>query len=172
MWHKKQKIDRNYQDNRPGHPARHPRSLESCEARRGAQGATWKVFESNNIDANGEVPFRLEKLGRERARIGTQAIAMLGLPACVIDRVGRALAANNLFEKLAPRVATRSDDRLCLADNSANHSLRRSMERLNFRSAIAAVQFRFRRPELCRRSFCTSFRSRVPRVLFSPGHWP
>jgi DNA-binding CsgD family transcriptional regulator len=95
--------------------------------------------ESKNIDVNDGVLFLLEKLGRERARIATQAIAMVGLPACVIDRVGRVLAANNLFEKLAPRVATRSDDRLCLADNSANDSLRRSMEQLNFRAAIAAV---------------------------------
>jgi DNA-binding CsgD family transcriptional regulator len=70
-------------------------------------------------------------LALDGVRIATETLAMVGLPACVVDGGGRALAANDLFAELTPRVVTRSGDRVYVENKTANELLLQSMEKLN-----------------------------------------
>jgi DNA-binding CsgD family transcriptional regulator len=71
--------------------------------------------------------------GLDGVRIATGALAMVGLPACVVDSGGRALAVNGLFEQLAPHVVIGSHYQVCIANKAANELLRQSVERLSSR---------------------------------------
>jgi len=63
----------------------------------------------------------------ERLRAATQALALIGLPAAVLDPRGRVLAANPLIEKMTRHVKWLPDDRIALADSVANALLRRAL---------------------------------------------
>lgn len=52
------------------------------------------------------------RLGTERARSMTEALATIGLPAAIIGAKGRTIAANPAFLELSPRLAIGARDRL------------------------------------------------------------
>ncbi len=63
------------------------------------------------------------RLGIERARAASEALAALGLPALVLDSQGRVLAVNALVEPLTSFLRWRTQDRIALLDNAANRLL-------------------------------------------------
>ena len=60
------------------------------------------------------------RLGMERARAATTSLAMLGLPAAVLRQGGRLMVANDLFDRLVPRVMQDRTERLTLASTAAD----------------------------------------------------
>lgn len=71
------------------------------------------------------------RLGVERARLASEALSIVGLPAAVLDKVGRVLAVNSLFEGLAPRVAVAARDRIHLLNHVSGELLKTGLENLN-----------------------------------------
>jgi DNA-binding CsgD family transcriptional regulator len=74
--------------------------------------------------------FLSARLQLERARIASETLAALGLPALVLDEQGKVLAANPLIEALTGYVHWRAQDRVSLKDRAADQLLR---------DAIAAI---------------------------------
>jgi hypothetical protein len=70
------------------------------------------------------------RLQLERARIASETLAALGLPALVLNEQGKILAANSLIEALTAYVRWRAQDRVSLKDRAADSLLR---------DAIAAI---------------------------------
>ena len=70
------------------------------------------------------------RLQLERARIASETLAALGLPALVLNDQGKVLAANSLIEALTGYVQWRAQDRVSLTDKVADQLLR---------DAIAAI---------------------------------
>jgi len=70
------------------------------------------------------------RLQLERARIASETLAALGLPALVLNEQGKVLAANPLIEGLGAYVQWRAFDRVSLKDKAADKILR---------DAIAAI---------------------------------
>jgi DNA-binding CsgD family transcriptional regulator len=64
------------------------------------------------------------RLQLERARIASETLAALGLPALVLNEQGKVLAANHLIEALTSYIHWRAQDRVSLKDRSANNLLR------------------------------------------------
>jgi PAS domain-containing protein len=63
------------------------------------------------------------RLQLERARIASETLAALGLPALILNEQGKVLAANSLVEALTGYVHWRAQDRISLKDRSANQLL-------------------------------------------------
>lgn len=63
----------------------------------------------------------------ERLRAATEALALVGLPALIVDLRGRVLAANELIQKASAWIAWRSGDRIALVDPDANGLLQRAL---------------------------------------------
>lgn len=72
--------------------------------------------------------FLAHRLGLHAARNQAEALEVLGLPSAVLDRRGRLLAANALFEHLAPRVVFRANGGVSLAERSADRLLGSAIE--------------------------------------------
>ncbi|MGH6838223.1 MAG: helix-turn-helix transcriptional regulator [Methylocella sp.] len=70
------------------------------------------------------------RLQLERARIASETLAVIGLPALVLNEQGKVLAANHLIEALTSYVHWRARDRVSLKDRAADNLLR---------DAIAAI---------------------------------
>jgi hypothetical protein len=70
------------------------------------------------------------RLRLERARMASETLAALGLPALVLNEQGKVLAANSLIDSIKAYVSWRAHDRVALKDNAANQL---------FRDAIAAI---------------------------------
>ncbi|MGI8570275.1 MAG: helix-turn-helix transcriptional regulator [Methylocella sp.] len=70
------------------------------------------------------------RLQLERARTASDTLAVMGLPALVLNEQGKVLAANPLIEALTSYVHWRARDRVSLKDRSADNLLR---------DAIAAI---------------------------------
>jgi DNA-binding CsgD family transcriptional regulator len=70
------------------------------------------------------------RLQLERARMASETLAALGLPALVLNEQGKVLAANSLIEALTGYVQWRAQDRVSLKDKAADQLLR---------GAIAAI---------------------------------
>ena len=66
----------------------------------------------------------------QRLRAATEALALIGLPAAVLDRDGRTLAANSLIETLTEHVHWLPRDRMALADQHADRLLQQVLARL------------------------------------------
>ncbi|HXW71432.1 MAG TPA: helix-turn-helix transcriptional regulator [Methylocella sp.] len=64
------------------------------------------------------------RLQLERARIASETLASLGLPALVLGRDGKVLAANRLIEQLSGYVHWRAFDQLRFKDEAADQLLR------------------------------------------------
>jgi DNA-binding CsgD family transcriptional regulator len=67
------------------------------------------------------------RLQLERARIASETLALLGLPALVLDEKGKVLAANRLIEALTGHVQWRAHDRVSLNDRAADNLLREAI---------------------------------------------
>ncbi|MGJ0510822.1 helix-turn-helix transcriptional regulator [Methylocystis sp.] len=63
----------------------------------------------------------------ERLRAAAEALAMIGLPAAILDARGRALAANALIETMRSHVIWLPRDRVALVDPAADELLRRAI---------------------------------------------
>jgi DNA-binding CsgD family transcriptional regulator len=70
------------------------------------------------------------RLRLERARLVSEALALMGMPALVVDFQGRVLAANELVEALPDFVRWLATDRIVLKDNRADTSLKDALRRL------------------------------------------
>ncbi|MGH6862992.1 MAG: helix-turn-helix transcriptional regulator [Methylocella sp.] len=70
------------------------------------------------------------RLQLDRARIAGETLAVMGLPALVLDERGMVLAANPLIEAMTDYVQWRAQDRVSLTDRAADNLLR---------DAIAAI---------------------------------
>jgi DNA-binding CsgD family transcriptional regulator/PAS domain-containing protein len=68
--------------------------------------------------------FLSARLQLERARIASETLAALGLPALVLNEQGKVLAANSLIEALSGYVQWRAQDRVSLKDKAADKLLR------------------------------------------------
>jgi PAS domain-containing protein len=64
------------------------------------------------------------RLQLERARVASETLAVIGLPALVLDEQGKILAANHLIEALTGYVHWRARDRVSLSDRAADQLLR------------------------------------------------
>jgi DNA-binding CsgD family transcriptional regulator len=70
------------------------------------------------------------RLRLERARVASETLALIGLPALVFDDRGKVLAANPLIEALTDHIRWRAQDRLSLKDSSADALFRQAVETL------------------------------------------
>ncbi|MGH6836841.1 MAG: LuxR C-terminal-related transcriptional regulator [Methylocella sp.] len=70
------------------------------------------------------------RLQLERARIASETLAVIGLPALVLNEQGKVLTANHLIEAMTSYVHWRAQDRVSLKDRAADNLLR---------DAIAAI---------------------------------
>jgi DNA-binding CsgD family transcriptional regulator len=67
------------------------------------------------------------RLQLDRARVASDALAALGVPALVFDEAGKVLAANALIEQMTGYVRWRAFDRVSLKDRSADQLLREAV---------------------------------------------
>ena len=72
------------------------------------------------------------RLQLERARVASETLALIGLPALVFDNQGKVLAANHLIEALTDHIRWRAQDRVSLKDTERRRAVppsgrRRSM---------------------------------------------
>jgi DNA-binding CsgD family transcriptional regulator len=67
------------------------------------------------------------RLQLERARMASETLAALGLPALVLNDHGKVLAANHLLEALTGYVQWRAQDHVSLKDRTADRLLRRAI---------------------------------------------
>jgi DNA-binding CsgD family transcriptional regulator len=67
------------------------------------------------------------RLQLERARMASETLAALGVPALVLDHQGKVLAANHLIEALTDHVQWRALDRVSLKDRIADKLLRHAI---------------------------------------------
>ncbi|MCI0599886.1 MAG: helix-turn-helix transcriptional regulator, partial [Beijerinckiaceae bacterium] len=63
------------------------------------------------------------RLQLERARVASETLAVIGLPALVLNEQGKVLAANHLIEALTGHVHWRAQDRVSLKDKGADNLL-------------------------------------------------
>jgi PAS domain-containing protein len=71
------------------------------------------------------------RLQLERARIASETLAALGLPALVLSEQGKVLAANSLIEALTGYVRWRAQDRVSLKDRAADRLLHDAIAAIN-----------------------------------------
>ncbi|MGH6834473.1 MAG: helix-turn-helix transcriptional regulator [Methylocella sp.] len=71
------------------------------------------------------------RLQLERARIASETLAVMGLPALVLNEQGKVLAANTLIESLTGYVRWRAHDRVSLKDRAADNLLRDAIAALD-----------------------------------------
>jgi hypothetical protein len=67
------------------------------------------------------------RLQLERARMASETLAALGLPALVVNEQCKVLAANHLIESLTGYVLWRAQDRVSLKDKAADQLLREAI---------------------------------------------
>jgi PAS domain-containing protein len=68
--------------------------------------------------------FLSARLQLERARVASETLAIIGLPALVLNEQRKVLAANPLIEAMTDYVHWRAQDRVSLKDRAANQLLR------------------------------------------------
>jgi len=81
------------------------------------------------------------RLQLERARTITHTLAMLDMPALVVDDRAVVLAANPLIEALKHHIRWRAADRVSLADPKADAQFRAAVTRLNTEAATSVRSF-------------------------------
>jgi DNA-binding CsgD family transcriptional regulator len=75
------------------------------------------------------------RLGLERARAASEVLGLIGLPAAVLSRSHRLLAANKLLDDLVPRVVQDRTSRIGLVDKRADSLLSLALQQLDGQSA-------------------------------------
>jgi DNA-binding CsgD family transcriptional regulator len=81
------------------------------------------------------------RLQLERARIASETLALLGLPALVFDCQGKVLAANHLIEALTDQIRWHARDRISLKDPTAQTLLRQAVDELDAEGAAPVLSF-------------------------------
>jgi len=71
--------------------------------------------------------FVAARMQMERARVASEALALIGIPALVFADNGKVLAANQLIEKLNDVILWRAQDRMTLKDARADALLRAAL---------------------------------------------
>jgi DNA-binding CsgD family transcriptional regulator len=84
------------------------------------------------------------RLGIEQARIAGETLALIGLPAVVLDERGKVLAANRLAEALTEHIRWRAVDRVSLKDPAADSLFRQAIETLHVSDAAPTRSFALR----------------------------
>jgi DNA-binding CsgD family transcriptional regulator len=69
------------------------------------------------------------RLGLRAAQSVTEAMQMIGLPAALLDRAGRALSLNRALEALSPRVTFGLFDRIVFSNQSSDQLLQEAIVR-------------------------------------------
>jgi DNA-binding CsgD family transcriptional regulator len=85
--------------------------------------------------------FLSARLQLERARIASETLAALGLPALVLNEQGKVLAANSLIEALTGYVQWRAQDRVSLKDRAADQLLRDAIAAIDVAGASSVRSF-------------------------------
>jgi DNA-binding CsgD family transcriptional regulator len=85
--------------------------------------------------------FLSARLRLERARIASETLAAIGLPALVLNEQGKVLAANHLIEAMAGHVQWRPHDRVSLSDKAADELLRDAVARVDLGSGSSVRSF-------------------------------
>jgi len=81
------------------------------------------------------------RLQLERARVASEALAAIGIPALVLDKVGKVLSVNPLIEAMSGCVCWRAFDRVSLRDPAANRLLRDALAAINAESGSGVRSF-------------------------------
>jgi DNA-binding CsgD family transcriptional regulator len=81
------------------------------------------------------------RLQLERARIASETLALLGLPALIFDDRGKVLAANGLIEALTDQIRWHSRDRISLKDSSAHALFERAVADIDVEGATPVLSF-------------------------------
>jgi DNA-binding CsgD family transcriptional regulator len=81
------------------------------------------------------------RLQLERARIASETLALLGLPALIFDDRGKVLAANGLIEALTDQIRWHSRDRISLKDSSAHALYERAVADIDVEGATPVLSF-------------------------------
>ncbi|MGH6813091.1 MAG: helix-turn-helix transcriptional regulator [Methylocella sp.] len=81
------------------------------------------------------------RLQLERARIASETLAVIGLPALVFNEQGKVLAANPLIEALTGYVQWRAHDRVSLKDRAADNLLRDAMAAIDLAGGSSVRSF-------------------------------
>jgi DNA-binding CsgD family transcriptional regulator len=84
------------------------------------------------------------RLNMERARVASETLAMIGLPALVFDERGKVLAANHLVEDLGDYLQWRAQDRVLLNDSRANALLQQAIATIGAGDAKPVRSFAIR----------------------------
>ncbi len=87
------------------------------------------------------------RLQLERARAASEALALVGLPALVLNEQGRVLAANHLIEALTGYIHWRAQDHVALKDGGADKLLREAIATLDRENDKAVRSFPVRGAE-------------------------
>lgn len=77
------------------------------------------------------------RLQLERARMASETLAAVGLPALVLNDQGKVLAANSLIDNIKAYVSWRAFDRISLKDKSADNLLRDAIAAINLAGGSA-----------------------------------
>src|SRR5579863_7734688 len=81
------------------------------------------------------------RLQLERARIASETLALLGLPAQVFDQQGKVLAANQLMEALTDQIRWHARDRMSLKDPSAQSLFEQAVSNIDVECATPVLSF-------------------------------
>jgi DNA-binding CsgD family transcriptional regulator len=87
------------------------------------------------------------RLGIERARVTSETLALIGLPAVVFDQRGKVLAVNRLAESLTEQIHWRAHDRVSLKDSAGDALFQQAIETLDVSDAAPTRSFALRGPE-------------------------
>jgi DNA-binding CsgD family transcriptional regulator len=85
--------------------------------------------------------FLSARLQLERARIASETLAVMGLPALVLNGQGKVLAANHLIEAMTSYLRWRAHDRVSLKDRGADNLLRDAIATINLDDAARVRSF-------------------------------
>ncbi len=81
------------------------------------------------------------RLQLERARIASETLAALGLPALVLNEHGKVLATNSLIEALSGYIHWRAQDRVSLKDRAADQLLRDAISAIDAPGGFSVRSF-------------------------------
>jgi DNA-binding CsgD family transcriptional regulator len=84
------------------------------------------------------------RLQLERARVASETLALIGLPALVFDATGKVLAANGLLEALTGYVRWLARDRFALKNPGADALFRQTLATLDVENALHTRSFAIR----------------------------
>ena len=84
--------------------------------------------------------FLSARLQLERARVASETLAVIGLPALVLNEQGKVLAANHLIEAMSGYVQWRAHDRVSLSDGAADQLLRDAVATIDLTGGSRCVR--------------------------------